>query len=206
MTANLCATAEVADLSVEPKPFSDNDTLGLALQRLTYRLRIVVRDSLAAAGNVSTGSEQLSTAARELAAGANDQPASAEEVPSSMEQMAANHHPLRARSTSLSARAAAKISTSKPSLLCLRLPTCHINTRTTGVSSTRPGGAGRLLLSYCSLSNVDLPSLNRSGPTRIIDIRSASASGNLSSRRSTPNNDRKRCPVRGASLGGRPRS
>src|SRR5208337_2144637 len=90
MTTNLRATAEVADaiadgdLSVEPKPLSDKDALGLALQRMTDKLRVVVRGSLAAAGNVSTGSEQLSIAAHELAA------ASAEEVSSSMEQMAAN--------------------------------------------------------------------------------------------------------------------
>ena len=96
MTANLRATAEVAealaggDLSVEPKPLSDKDALGLALQRMTDKLRVVVRDALSAAGNVSTGSEQLSTAAHELAAGANEQAASAEEVSSSMEQMAAN--------------------------------------------------------------------------------------------------------------------
>ena len=96
MTANLRATAEVADalaggdLSVEPKPLSDKDALGLALQRMTDKLRVVVRDALTAAGNVSTGSEQLSTAAHELAAGTNKQAASAEEVSSSMEQMAAN--------------------------------------------------------------------------------------------------------------------
>jgi methyl-accepting chemotaxis protein len=96
MTANLRATAEVADalaggdLSVEPKPLSDKDALGLALQRMAGKLRFVVRDALAAAGNVSAGSEQLSTAAHELAAGASQQADSAEEVSSSMEQMAAN--------------------------------------------------------------------------------------------------------------------
>ena len=96
MTANLRATAEVADaisggdLSVEPKPLSDKDALGLALQRMTDKLRVIVRESLTAAGNVSAGSEKLSTAAHEVAAGANDQAASAEEVSSSMEQMAAN--------------------------------------------------------------------------------------------------------------------
>ena len=94
MTANLRATAEVADaiaggdLSVEPKPLSDKDALGLALQRMTDKLRVVV-EPLAAAGNVSTGSERLLTAAHELAAGADDQAASAE-VSSSMEQIAAN--------------------------------------------------------------------------------------------------------------------
>ena len=96
MTQNLRATADVAgaiargDLSVEPKPLSDKDTLGLALQQMTAKLRTVVSDALAAAGNVSSGSEQLSAASQELSAGANEQAASAEEVSSSMEEMAAN--------------------------------------------------------------------------------------------------------------------
>ena len=96
MTANLRATAEMAeaiangDLSVEPKPLSDKDMLGIALERMTGKLRAVVAGALAAAGNVSSGSEQMSAAIQELSAGANDQAASAEEVSSSMEQMAAN--------------------------------------------------------------------------------------------------------------------
>ena len=96
MTGNLRVTAEMAeaiahgDLSVEPKPLSDKDTLGLALQAMTAKLRTVVSDALAAAGSVSSGSEQMSAAIHELSAGANDQAASAEEVSSSMEQMAAN--------------------------------------------------------------------------------------------------------------------
>ncbi len=96
MTANLRATAEMADaiaggdLSVEPKPLSDKDALGLALQRMTGKLRLVVSDAHAAAGNVSSGAEQLSAASQALSAGASEQAASAEEVSSSMEQMAAN--------------------------------------------------------------------------------------------------------------------
>ena len=96
MTANLRDTAKMADaiasgdLTVEPKPLSDKDTLGIALQRMTAKLRNVVSDALSAAGNVSSGSEELSAASRELSAGANDQAASAEKVSSSMEQMAAN--------------------------------------------------------------------------------------------------------------------
>ena len=96
MTANLRVTAGMADaiargdLSVEPKPLSDNDTLGIALQRMVAKLRTVVSDALGAAGNVSSGSEQLSAASHKLAAGANEQAASAEEVSSSMEEMAAN--------------------------------------------------------------------------------------------------------------------
>ncbi len=96
MTANLRVTAEMADaiaggdLTVEPKPLSDKDTLGMALQRMTAKLRAVVSDALSAAGNVSSGSEQLSAASQELSAGASEQAASAEEVSSSMEEMAAN--------------------------------------------------------------------------------------------------------------------
>ncbi len=96
MTANLRVTADMAnaiahgDLSVEPKPLSDKDTLGLALQQMTAKLRTVVSDALSAAGNVSSGSEELSAACQQLSAGANEQAASAEEVSSSMEQMAAN--------------------------------------------------------------------------------------------------------------------
>jgi methyl-accepting chemotaxis protein len=95
-TANLRATAEVADaiargdLSVEPKPLSDKDALGLALQRMTGRLRDVVSGALAAAGQVSSGSGQLSTAAQQVAAGTNDQAATAEEVSAAMEEMTAN--------------------------------------------------------------------------------------------------------------------
>ncbi len=96
MTANLRATAQVADaiaggdLSVEPKLLSENDALGLALQRMSAKLRVIVSDALAAATHVSTGSGQLSAASHHVAAGANEQAASAEEVSSTMEEMAAN--------------------------------------------------------------------------------------------------------------------
>ncbi len=94
MLANLRTTADMAeaiahgDLSVEPKPLSDKDTLGIALQYMVARVRAVVGDALAAAGNVSSGSGELSAAAHELAGGANEQAASAEKVSSSMEEMA----------------------------------------------------------------------------------------------------------------------
>ena len=96
MTANLRMTATMADaiadgdLTVEPKPLSDKDTLGIALQRMTAKLQTVVSDALSTAGTVSSGSEQLSAASRDLSAGASEQAASAEEVSASMEEMAAN--------------------------------------------------------------------------------------------------------------------
>ena len=96
MTANLRTTAEVADaiaggdLSVEPKPLSDEDALGLALQRMSAKLRVVVGDALTAAGHVSTGSGTLSAASQDVSAGAAAQARSAEDVSASMEEMAAN--------------------------------------------------------------------------------------------------------------------
>jgi methyl-accepting chemotaxis protein len=61
-----------------------------ALNTMVEKLRIVVGDSLSAADNVSSGSQELSASAEELSSGATEQASSAEEASSSMEQMAAN--------------------------------------------------------------------------------------------------------------------
>ena len=96
MTGNLRHTASLADqiadgdLTVQPKPLSDKDMLGLALERMVTRLRGVVGDALTASANVSSGSQQLSSASEQVSQGATEQAASAEEASASMEQMAAN--------------------------------------------------------------------------------------------------------------------
>ncbi len=96
MTANLRNTADIADqiangnLAVTPKPLSDKDTLGIALESMVQRLRGVVADALAAADNVSSGSQELSSSSEQLSQGATEQASSAEEASASMEQMAAN--------------------------------------------------------------------------------------------------------------------
>jgi len=96
MTANLRATAALADsvadgdLTVQPKPLSDKDTLGLALQRMVERLRGVVAGALEAADQVSSGSQELSAAAEQVSQGATEQASSVEEASASMEEMAAN--------------------------------------------------------------------------------------------------------------------
>jgi methyl-accepting chemotaxis protein len=61
-----------------------------ALNTMVEKLRIVVGDSLSAADNVSSGSQELSASAEELSSGATEQASAAEEASSSMEQMAAN--------------------------------------------------------------------------------------------------------------------
>ncbi|MGF0540106.1 methyl-accepting chemotaxis protein [Agrobacterium sp. ES01] len=96
MTGNLRVTANLADeiangnLTVAPKPLSDKDTLGLALESMVERLRGVVADALSASDNVSAGSQQLSSGSEQLSQGATEQASSAEEASASMEEMAAN--------------------------------------------------------------------------------------------------------------------
>jgi methyl-accepting chemotaxis protein len=96
MTVNLNATAKIADsiaggdLTVDTKPLSDKDTLGLALERMVEKLRAVVSDTLTAAQNMSAGSQELSASAEQLSQGATEQASASEEASSSMEEMAAN--------------------------------------------------------------------------------------------------------------------
>ena len=96
MTENLRATAAVADkvadgdLTVETKPLSDRDTLGIALERMVERLRGVVSDAISASENVSAGSQELSAASEQVSQGATEQASSAEEASASMEEMASN--------------------------------------------------------------------------------------------------------------------
>lgn len=96
MTDNLKVTASMADeiangdLTVQPKPLSDKDTLGLSLQSMVERLRGVVGDALSAADNVSAGSQELSATSEQMSQGATEQAAAAEQASASMEEMAAN--------------------------------------------------------------------------------------------------------------------
>ena len=96
MTGNLRASAAVADmiaegyLTVQPKPLSDKDTLGQALERMVERLRGVVAGAVSAANNVTSGSQQLSSSAEQVSQGAAEQAAAAEQASASMEQMASN--------------------------------------------------------------------------------------------------------------------
>jgi methyl-accepting chemotaxis protein len=96
MTVNLNATASVANeiaqgnLTVDAKRLSDKDTLGMALERMVEKLRVIVSEALTAAHNVSAGSQELSASAEQLSQGASEQASSAEEASSSMEEMASN--------------------------------------------------------------------------------------------------------------------
>jgi methyl-accepting chemotaxis protein len=96
MTANLRNSAAMANeiaggnLMVQPKPLSDKDKLGKALESMVERLRGVVGDAIAAANNVSAGSQELSATSEQMSQGASEQASAAEEASASMEQMASN--------------------------------------------------------------------------------------------------------------------
>jgi len=90
ITAGAADKIADGDLTVEVKPLSDRDTLGLALERMIERLCGVIGDANVASDNVSVGSQQLSTASEQISQGATEQASAAEEASASMEQMAAN--------------------------------------------------------------------------------------------------------------------
>ncbi len=96
MTANLAATAKVADtiaagdLTVEVQRRSDQDRLGIALEDMVSKLRSVASQVVNAAQSMSAGSQQLSASAEQLSQGSTEQAASTEEASASMEEMAAN--------------------------------------------------------------------------------------------------------------------
>ncbi|MBU1312594.1 MAG: HAMP domain-containing protein [Alphaproteobacteria bacterium] len=96
MTGNLRNTANLADqiangdLTVQPKPLSEKDTLGMALETMVDRLRGVVADAIVAADNVASGSQELSASTEQLSQGTTEQASAAEEASAAMEEMAAN--------------------------------------------------------------------------------------------------------------------
>src|SRR5690606_5451460 len=95
MVASLSGSAAIAekiasgDLTVEPKRLSDKDTLGVALERMVFKLREVISDAISSANNVSAGAQEMSATAEQLSQGATEQASSTEEASASMEEMAA---------------------------------------------------------------------------------------------------------------------
>ncbi len=94
MTDNLRVMAGMADqiaagdLTVEPQPRSDKDTLGHALKNMVDRLRQVISEATTVVRNVASGSQELSATAEQLSQGSTEQASSTEEASASMEEMA----------------------------------------------------------------------------------------------------------------------
>ncbi|KMO11550.1 HAMP domain-containing methyl-accepting chemotaxis protein, partial [Methylobacterium platani] len=80
------------DLTRDVVPTGRDEVTDLlqAIQAMNVKLREVVGQVVTAAGNVSSGSQELSASAEQLSQGSTEQAASTEEASASMEEMAAN--------------------------------------------------------------------------------------------------------------------
>lgn len=78
------------DLRFAINPKSEQDAMGIALQKMLEQLKEVVDNIIQASGNVSGGAQQLSSTAEELSQGASEQATAAEQASSSMEEMTSN--------------------------------------------------------------------------------------------------------------------
>lgn len=81
------------DLTVNAEKDTGKNEIGMmnsAMVQMVGKLRSVVTDVKAAAGNVASGSVQMSSSSEEMSEGANEQASSAEEASASVEEMTAN--------------------------------------------------------------------------------------------------------------------
>ncbi len=93
MVANLKSQVELTgtiangDLSKDVTLASENDLLGLALQKMTQNLNQTIIDLQTTTNQVTAGAEQLQASAQSLASGTAEQAASLEQVNSSMAEV-----------------------------------------------------------------------------------------------------------------------
>ena len=89
--ADIAEKVAAGDLTVRLESGRAVDTgVFAAIKNMVEKLKQVVVDVQAAAGNVASGSQELSATAQQMSRAATEQAASAEEVSSSMEEMSAN--------------------------------------------------------------------------------------------------------------------
>jgi methyl-accepting chemotaxis protein len=87
--ANALAKGDLT-IMVEAKSTDETGVMMAAIATMVEKLKQVIGEVMAAADNVSSGSQQLSATAQQMSQGATEQAASAEEISSSMEEMAAS--------------------------------------------------------------------------------------------------------------------
>ena len=76
------------DLTLQPTPICDGDTLGNAFRRLVSRLRQTITQVGQVAANVEAGATQISQASQQLSQGASEQAAAIEEIGASLRELA----------------------------------------------------------------------------------------------------------------------
>ncbi|MDT8343004.1 MAG: methyl-accepting chemotaxis protein [Thermohalobaculum sp.] len=96
MVASLRLTAETAraiadgNLTAEFSASSDEDQLGVAVERMQVKLREVIARASENASGVAAGASQLSATADQISGGANQQAAAAQQASAAIEEMTAN--------------------------------------------------------------------------------------------------------------------
>jgi methyl-accepting chemotaxis protein len=93
MTTNLKATANLADaiangdLTVDPKPLSDQDALGVSLKNMVERLRRIVGGIIDSSGSIGAAARQIAAGNADLSQRTEEQASSLEETAASMEEL-----------------------------------------------------------------------------------------------------------------------
>ncbi len=102
--SKVLGTVAGGDLTAEIKPLSDQDVLGISLQKMTSNLNTMFGEINMSSSQVSTGSHQVADGAQALAAGSTEQAASVEQLSSSITEVAE-----RTKDNSLKAEQAAQL-------------------------------------------------------------------------------------------------
>jgi methyl-accepting chemotaxis protein len=88
--AEMSEAIAAGDLTVEPRPRSESDRLGLSFRNMVQNLSAIVGDLRLGVGTLETASREVSATSLTLSRGTSDQAASVEETSSSLEEMTAS--------------------------------------------------------------------------------------------------------------------
>ena len=87
-TAHVAERISQGDLSVEPEILSEKDTLGIALQRMVYGLRKIIKQINQVVAKVADGSTGLRAGAQEISTSADNQASSVKQTSAAMQKIA----------------------------------------------------------------------------------------------------------------------
>ncbi len=76
------------DLSFEPKPYDDQDTIGTALAKTNADLNRIVEEIITVSEQIASGANQVSSSSQSLSQGATESAASLEQISSSIAEIA----------------------------------------------------------------------------------------------------------------------
>lgn len=89
VVANALESVADGDLTIELSPLSNNDTMGVSLQKMLENLNSMFGEINSASSQVSTGSSQIADGAQMLAQGATEQSATVQQLSASVTEISA---------------------------------------------------------------------------------------------------------------------